>query len=422
MIIGDAARLTFIDYFLWMFFPTVVGTLATLCFLELLFIRAPFLDRSAAMQRKFEPISEDQMEQLLYGQEPAPASAPLRAEPAPCPAVVLDAGAKAAAGDGDGDGDSQGIATTATAEVRQQSQTGSFPAAGAPDSSSPYAQPQLHNKISMVGSDAVELMLGDAPSSSAKKPQDESSESRGDGAPVVGKRKDGCSMQSRRTMMVKLSILGVCLVLLTISSFVHLEMWYISVAGWLIVLCYDVFLVRSERGSLRAFFWMVTKRMPWEVAFYVTFMFAMVAVLTAVGFTGRFAGWMLVAAGPSGFTASLSFGYISAFLANVLCDLPATAFWSDMLRLLCDSLSPATYRIVVLALLLGNTYGCYMTTVGALAGLMWLNILRTAPGHDRLVLPSALELSKFGIPTACVVLLLTCTVVWLEVLVVYGSG
>jgi Na+/H+ antiporter NhaD/arsenite permease-like protein len=411
VIIGDAARLTFIDYFLWMFFPTLVGTLVTLCVLELLFIRAPFLDRSAAMQRTFEPISADQMEQLLYGQEPMPAGSPLRAE-----AVVLDAGAKAAAGDGDGD--REGTATTATAEVRQQSQAESSPPTGAPDSSSP----QLTNKISMVGSDAVELMLGDAASSSAKKPQDESAESRGAGVPVVSKRKDGSSMRSWRTMMVKLSILAVCLVLLTISSFIHLEMWYISVVGWLIVLCYDMFLVRSERGSLRSFLWMATKRMPWEVAFYVTFMFSMVAVLTAVGFTGRFAGWMLDAAGPSGFTASLSFGYISALLANVLCDLPATAFWSDMIRLLCDSLSPAQYRTVVLSLLLGNTYGCYMTTVGALAGLMWLNILRTAPGHDRVVLPRALELSKFGIPTACVVLLFTTTVVSLEVLVMYGPG
>ena len=291
----------------------------------------------------------------------------------------------------------------------------------------------------MVDGDATELALGDAPSGSVKQPQgesgesDESGESRVDAAPVDGEKerataqvdgekKRASIMRSRRTIMVKLSILGVCLVLLTISSFISLELWSISVAGWVVVACCDALIVRAERGSLRAYFWMVTKRMPWEVAFYVTFMFSMVAVLGQVGFTGRFASWMLVAAGPSSYTASLSFGYISAFLANVLCDLPATAFWSDMLRILCDGLSAATYRVVVLALLLGNTFGCYMTTVGALAGLMWLNIMRTAPGHDRLVLPNALDLTKFGVPTACVVLLLTCTVVWLEVLVVYGSA
>jgi Na+/H+ antiporter NhaD/arsenite permease-like protein len=305
-----------------------------------------------------------------------------------------------------------------------------------------HAQPQLHSTISMVDGDATELALGGAPSGSVKQPQgesgesgesDESGKSRVDAAPVDGEKKRAAapvdgekkragSMRSRRTIMVKLSILGVCLVLLTISSFISLELWYISVAGWVIVACYDALIVRAERGSLRAFFWMVTKRMPWEVAFYVTFMFAMVAVLGQVGFTGRFAGWMLVAAGPSSYTASLSFGYISALLANVLCDLPATAFWSDMLRILCDGLSAATYRVVVLSLLLGNTFGCYMTTVGALAGLMWLNIMRTAPGHDRLVLPNALDLTKFGVPTACVVLLLTCTVIWLEVLLVYGSA
>jgi Na+/H+ antiporter NhaD/arsenite permease-like protein len=45
-------------------------------------------------------------------------------------------------------------------------------------------------------------------------------------------------------------------------------------------------------------------------------------VLTNTGFTGRFALWMVEAAGSSAFTQAVVYGYVSALLVNCFNDLP----------------------------------------------------------------------------------------------------
>lgn len=139
--------------------------------------------------------------------------------------------------------------------------------------------------------------------------------------------------------------------------------------------------------------------------------------LSKTGFVDRFAHWMLSAAGSSFLQQSLVFGFTSALLVNVLNDLPATVFWALMTPSLCGHYTGASgdgrahYTGVIMALLVGVNPGCYLTIIGALAGLMWRNIIATQPNVQRLQVPSAWDLTFYGAIVLGPVTLLTCMAV-----------
>ena len=87
---------------------------------------------------------------------------------------------------------------------------------------------------------------------------------------------------------------------------------------------------------------------------------------------------------------------------------------------MCDGFNWPTYLTVLYALLVGNNVGCYLTTVGALAGLMWMKILRTTPGSKNVKTPRPIDLSKYAFSIIVPVLFVGCTAVWLEVLIIEG--
>ena len=173
---------------------------------------------------------------------------------------------------------------------------------------------------------------------------------------------------------------------------------------------------------MRDFLKSVAERFPWEVAPYVWCMFGMVKVITKVGFTGRFAEWMISASGGAGkggkgtaLRAGLVYAGVSALMVNLLCDLPSTVFWADAVRRLCEAHLPKVYRTVIYSLLVGNNPGCYLTTVGALAGLMWMSILKSTPGADQVRCPRPVDLGKYGFVIIVPVLFCCVLAVWIEV-------
>jgi len=75
-----------------------------------------------------------------------------------------------------------------------------------------------------------------------------------------------------------------------------------------------------------------------------------------------------------------SFGMlgISALLVNTMNDLPASAFLADILHHINASDAPLNEylkMVVEQAILVGLNIGCYLTPIGALAGIMWFNII-----------------------------------------------
>lgn len=215
-------------------------------------------------------------------------------------------------------------------------------------------------------------------------------------------------MTSTKTRYVKVFTFFLVLILLAISSFIHMQLWVISAASAFVMLCMDLLICHRDGTHRLSYLHQVYQRMPWSIGPFVLIMFTLVNVLTKVGFTGRFAGLMIKAAGENVWSQSLVYGYVSAILVNILNDLPSSVLWSDALPFLCQHYSPRSFHMIVQTLLVGLNPGTYLTIIGALAGLVWKQIITSQPGSNDLKVAGAFDLTFYGVIVLAPVMLATC--------------
>ena len=113
-------------------------------------------------------------------------------------------------------------------------------------------------------------------------------------------------------------------------------------------------------------------RMPWGMAPFVLSLFVTVSALHRYGITpalGRAA-----AEGPVDSAAGLVwlFGVGSALAANVLNNIPMTLAFADVI----GELGPEATMPAAFATTVGANLGANLTPLGALAGIMWMSLLR----------------------------------------------
>jgi Na+/H+ antiporter NhaD/arsenite permease-like protein len=98
----------------------------------------------------------------------------------------------------------------------------------------------------------------------------------------------------------------------------------------------------------------------------------------------------------------------SATLVNFLNDLPTSVILGNVLHLISSKIGVGSqlYQIMVSSSLIGVNPGCNMSMIGALAGLMWVNLLTKKKNQDEIV-PTIRQLSLYGIPSMYLVVIFT---------------
>jgi arsenical pump membrane protein len=176
-----------------------------------------------------------------------------------------------------------------------------------------------------------------------------------------------------------LALLGLCVAALALAPRLGLEMWAIALAAALGLLGVLV----ARRSWAR---WLgrdlavhggtgvrhTLSRMPWGMVPFVLSLFITVAALQQVGITpaiGRAVReWGIDS--PAGLVAL--FGAGSALTANLLNNLPMTLAFAAIIR----ELPALSQMAAAFATVAGANLGANLTPLGALAGLMWMGILR----------------------------------------------
>lgn len=133
---------------------------------------------------------------------------------------------------------------------------------------------------------------------------------------------------------------------------------------------------RRFRGRLPTLY-AVLARQPWALAPFVFCMFVLVEALSFHGWTSLLAGALAQAVGDSVVAGSFVVGLASTLAVNLLNNQPATIF---LVRVLEDpsfrnGTSADAHRASLFSLALASNYGANLTIIGALAGLMWRQIL-----------------------------------------------
>ena len=174
---------------------------------------------------------------------------------------------------------------------------------------------------------------------------------------------DDVKITDKVSLWIGIVHLAACTLALAFSSYIGIEMWLVSFVSVLSLLLCNILisLIRKRRPqSLAA----CLKRAPWELIPFVISMFVIVEGLGATGVTNQ----IFTLLGDS--CPTWKYGVASFFASNLINNIPMSVLFSSILENATSNLS-AVYATVV-----GSNLGACLTPIGALAGIMWVSILK----------------------------------------------
>ena len=169
----------------------------------------------------------------------------------------------------------------------------------------------------------------------------------------------------KRLLGIGLLHLSLCTLMLVISAYIKLEMWLITLAFACSLFIFDIAyrgLSHTHGSELKC----CLKRVPWEMIPFIVSMFVIVLTLDKFGLTGKISE-LLECAHPE-----YSYGMASFLTANMINNIPMSVLFCPVIA----NASAVATQPAVYAAIIGSNLGALLTPVGALAAIMWSNILK----------------------------------------------
>lgn len=172
------------------------------------------------------------------------------------------------------------------------------------------------------------------------------------------------AIRDKGLVIIGLLHLVLCTILLILSSYIGLEMWYITL-GFAVSLFLCVTIYKKKKGVKERVLLHTIMRAPWELIPFVLSMFLLVLTLDCYQVTSIISNFL----GTNHLV--WKYGIASFLAANVMNNIPMSVAFSSIVSHLpeADRL-PAAYASII-----GSNIGAYFTPLGALAGIMWSGIL-----------------------------------------------
>ncbi len=169
----------------------------------------------------------------------------------------------------------------------------------------------------------------------------------------------------RPMVLLGVAHLGACILLMVLSSALDLPMWLISFGAFCSLFFWAGLWLAFRRRNL-SLLTDTLKRGPFEMAPFVLSMFVVVLALKETGVTATLTE--LLAPLP----AIPAYGIASFFSANLMNNIPMSVLFAEITAGITDaSATPALYSAVI-----GSNLGAFFTPMGALAGMMWMQLLK----------------------------------------------
>lgn len=191
-----------------------------------------------------------------------------------------------------------------------------------------------------------------------------------------------------------LLVLGGCIISLAIAPYIGVEMWIISLGFgcclFIILLLRDslVLLMKEPVDKRHLSVKPTLQKMPLGIIPFVLSLFITVEALRIYGITSDIGVFFNTLCGASTTMTTFVYGISSAFAANVLNNIPMTVAFVPI----AASASQTNLLPAVLATAIGSNLGANITPIGALAGIMWMSILRDKDVHITFI-----EFVKYGL-------------------------
>lgn len=169
-------------------------------------------------------------------------------------------------------------------------------------------------------------------------------------------------------VIINLISLIITTVLLVISNYINIQMWiicFISACSLTLVLFVYEVIYKKDKILFNVY-----KRLPYSLIPFVLSMFIIVLSLEYSGITIEFANF-LSNLSYSKETTSLTYLIASTLADNFINNIPMSVLFSSILSNVNQYREIAIYSTIV-----GSNVGAYLTPIGALAGIMWISLLK----------------------------------------------
>ena len=149
--------------------------------------------------------------------------------------------------------------------------------------------------------------------------------------------------------------------LLAISSYINLEMWSITLIFAISLFVTNFIYLAITKQSYKCLI-TTLKRAPWSLIPFVTSMFIIVLCLQEQGITNYLSSIL------SNSNQVFTFGFSGALAANLINNIPMSVLFANLIE---SNLSS------IYASIIASNIAAFMTPIGALAGIMWMSLLKT---------------------------------------------
>ncbi len=165
-------------------------------------------------------------------------------------------------------------------------------------------------------------------------------------------------IRNKSLVILGLMVLLAVIILGGAASYYKIPLSIVTLGGALILM------IAERRIAQRL------KRVSWKVVLFVIGLFIVVKGLEANGVASKLGEAIFSSLGDNMALAVLSVSMLSAFLCNLVNNIPMTAMMLPIVK--NASLSTGMNQAMAYSLVIGSNLGANFTTFGALAGILWL--------------------------------------------------
>ena len=214
---------------------------------------------------------------------------------------------------------------------------------------------------------------------------------------------DEVRIENKPFLVIGLTVLIICTVVLAIGSYIGVDMWIAALVSALSLFVL-IAIAAAVTGKRPTELGTTLKRAPWQLIPFVLSMFVIILALQENGVTEKIGS--LLGEQQTVFRYGLS----SFLAANLINNIPMSVLFCPVIRPLAESASGAVLSQAVYATVVGSNIGAYLTPIGALAGIMWLSLLKKLE-----IKFGYLDFIKYGVTVAVPTLLSVLSILALTI-------